>query len=291
LGAFSGGNEEDRLIRAIDLRRSWIPGGSRIRYPLLHDDNRGQAWRRWWGIPASRSCRQGIGRAATPPRRGTCIDLAAGAGTAVGLSSGSRGTTPSAAGAWATGAAATARRRSFSPGGARAPEGAGSHAARRRRGADGEEGRGGHAVELGPASGAEQRGWEALRAIGWTIQRPRSRPVRAAAPEKQAAFKICSPKPSPRRPRAIPARRSRPSQRRCSRAATGRGGGDLRDGPADAGRPGAPRKRRRARGPGELVVARRRPRLTPEQNAGPAAWVEAGPDPGRDGRCAGGGST
>ena len=36
---------------------------------------------------------------------------------------------------------------------------------------------------------AEQRGWEALRAIGWTIQRPQPRHARAAGPEAQAGFK------------------------------------------------------------------------------------------------------
>jgi len=61
------------------------------------------------------------------------------------------------------------------------------------------------AVGLGLASVAEQRGWEALRAIGWTIQRPRPRHVRAASPEEQEAFKKSSPKPLPRRPRATPA--------------------------------------------------------------------------------------
>jgi transposase len=66
------------------------------------------------------------------------------------------------------------------------------------------------AGELGLASVAPQRGWEALRAIGWTIQRPRPRHVRAASPEEQAAFKKNSPKSSPRRPRATPARSSRP---------------------------------------------------------------------------------
>nr|MBA3587423.1 helix-turn-helix domain-containing protein [Chloroflexota bacterium] len=33
------------------------------------------------------------------------------------------------------------------------------------------------AAALGVAQVAEQRGWEALRAIGWTIQRPRPRHV------------------------------------------------------------------------------------------------------------------
>ena len=62
------------------------------------------------------------------------------------------------------------------------------------------------AAELGLASVAEQRGWEALRAIGWTIQRPRPRHVRAATPDERGAFKKTSARPSPRRPSAIPAR-------------------------------------------------------------------------------------
>lgn len=59
------------------------------------------------------------------------------------------------------------------------------------------------AAELGLALVAEQRGWEALRAIGWTIQRPRPRHVRAATPDEQAAFKKSLPKPSPRSAPAI----------------------------------------------------------------------------------------
>ncbi len=62
------------------------------------------------------------------------------------------------------------------------------------------------AAALGVAQVAEQRGWEALRAIGWTIQRPRPRHVRVATPEEQEEFKKSSPKPSPRRRSAIPAR-------------------------------------------------------------------------------------
>ena len=62
------------------------------------------------------------------------------------------------------------------------------------------------AAELGLAQVAEQRGWEALRAIGWTIQRPRPQHARAATPEEQDAFKKSSPRPSPRNRPAIPAR-------------------------------------------------------------------------------------
>jgi transposase len=67
------------------------------------------------------------------------------------------------------------------------------------------------AAELGLASVAEQRGWEALRAIEWTLQRPRPRHARAATPEEQAAFKKNSPRWSPRRRSAIRAPQSRPS--------------------------------------------------------------------------------
>ena len=62
------------------------------------------------------------------------------------------------------------------------------------------------ATELGLERVAEQRGWEALRAMGWTIQRPRPRHARAASAEEQAEYKKASRKPSPRRPSAIPAR-------------------------------------------------------------------------------------
>ena len=66
------------------------------------------------------------------------------------------------------------------------------------------------ASELGLERVAQQRGWEALRAIGWTIQRPRPRHAKAAGPEGQAEFKKSSPKPLPKRRSAIPARSSRP---------------------------------------------------------------------------------
>jgi transposase len=62
------------------------------------------------------------------------------------------------------------------------------------------------AAELGLAKVAEQRGWEALRAVGWTIQRPRPRHARAASPEAQAEYKKASRKPSPKRQSATPAR-------------------------------------------------------------------------------------
>ena len=61
------------------------------------------------------------------------------------------------------------------------------------------------AAELGLAKVVEQRGWEALRAVGWTIQRPRPRHARAASPEAQAEYKKASRKRSPKRQSAIPA--------------------------------------------------------------------------------------
>ena len=60
------------------------------------------------------------------------------------------------------------------------------------------------AAALGVGHVAEQRGWEALRAIGWRIQRPRPQHAQAASPEEQAAFKKSWRRPSPRRRSAIP---------------------------------------------------------------------------------------
>ena len=61
------------------------------------------------------------------------------------------------------------------------------------------------ATALGLARVAEQRGWEALRAIGWTIQRPRPRHAQATPSEAQSALKKSLPRPSPRKLSAIPA--------------------------------------------------------------------------------------
>jgi transposase len=48
------------------------------------------------------------------------------------------------------------------------------------------------AGELGLTSVAVQRGWEALRAIGWSIQTPRPEHPDRATPEEQAEFKKSS---------------------------------------------------------------------------------------------------
>src|ERR671917_1364354 len=45
------------------------------------------------------------------------------------------------------------------------------------------------ARHLGLAQVHPQRGWEALRRLGWSPQAPRPRHARAAGPEEQAAFK------------------------------------------------------------------------------------------------------
>ena len=62
-----------------------------------------------------------------------------------------------------------------------------------------------------------QRGWEALKRIGWSPQAPRPRHARAATPEEQAAFKRGSRRRRRGPGRRIPAGRSR-SGRRTSTA-------------------------------------------------------------------------
>ena len=69
------------------------------------------------------------------------------------------------------------------------------------------------AGELGLVKVAPQRGWDALQAIGWSIQRPRPRNPASATPEAREAFKKSSAKPWPRRPRLIRTSPSRSSPR------------------------------------------------------------------------------
>jgi len=52
------------------------------------------------------------------------------------------------------------------------------------------------AGELGLAEVSSQRGWEALKAVGYTIQKPRPRHAGAATPDEQEAFKKSSRKSS-----------------------------------------------------------------------------------------------
>ena len=54
------------------------------------------------------------------------------------------------------------------------------------------------ASELGLAAVLPQRGWEALKAIGWSVQKPRPRHPASATPEEREAFKKSWSRPSPR---------------------------------------------------------------------------------------------
>src|SRR5918999_929018 len=75
------------------------------------------------------------------------------------------------------------------------------------------------ARHLGLAQVHPQRGWEALKRIGWSIQAPRPRPARAAAPEQRADFKRGSRRPSRRPKRPIPTARSRSGPRTSTASA------------------------------------------------------------------------
>lgn len=65
------------------------------------------------------------------------------------------------------------------------------------------------AGELGVLRVAPQRGWEALKAVGWSIQAPRPRNPKTASPEAAEAFKKSWPRPSPRRRPSTRSARSR----------------------------------------------------------------------------------
>ena len=69
------------------------------------------------------------------------------------------------------------------------------------------------ADELGLAKLAPQRGWEALKALGWSIQKPRPRNPKAATQDEQEAFKKKSPRSSPKRRKPTQAFLSKPSRR------------------------------------------------------------------------------
>jgi hypothetical protein len=69
------------------------------------------------------------------------------------------------------------------------------------------------AGELGLKAVALQPGWEALKAIGWTIQTPRPCHPAAATPEEQEAFNKSSNRLSRRRGRSSRTNRSRVSPR------------------------------------------------------------------------------
>jgi transposase len=67
------------------------------------------------------------------------------------------------------------------------------------------------ARELGLTSVAVQRGWEALKACGMSIQTPRPKNPKSATPEEAAIFKKASKTPSPKKRTSIPSGRSRSS--------------------------------------------------------------------------------
>ncbi len=75
------------------------------------------------------------------------------------------------------------------------------------------------ARHLGLAKVHPQRGWEALKRIGWSIQAPRPRNPRAATPERRAAFKRGSARRSPAPGRPIPTGRSRSGPRTSTASA------------------------------------------------------------------------
>jgi transposase len=69
------------------------------------------------------------------------------------------------------------------------------------------------AGELGLAAVLPQRGWEALKAIGWSVQKPRPRHPASATPEEREAFKKGWSRPSPRKERSTRTNRSRSGPR------------------------------------------------------------------------------
>jgi transposase len=75
------------------------------------------------------------------------------------------------------------------------------------------------ARRLGLAKVHPQRGWEALRRIGWSPQAPRPRHARAAGPEEQAAFKGGSRRRWRKPRRRIPTGRSRSGPRTSTASA------------------------------------------------------------------------
>lgn len=65
------------------------------------------------------------------------------------------------------------------------------------------------ASELGLAEVAAQRGWEALKAVGWSIQAPRPRNPKAASADDEAAYKKSLPTRWPKKRASIRTSRSR----------------------------------------------------------------------------------
>ena len=75
------------------------------------------------------------------------------------------------------------------------------------------------AARLGLAKVHAQRGWEALKRVGWSIQAPRPRHPRAATPERREALKGGSTRRSRRPRRRTPIGRSRSGPRTSTASA------------------------------------------------------------------------
>ena len=69
------------------------------------------------------------------------------------------------------------------------------------------------AEQLGLETVAVQRGWDALQAVGWSLQRPRPKNPKSASDEDTEAFKKNSPTRLRRSRPLIPTRRSRSTPR------------------------------------------------------------------------------
>ena len=67
--------------------------------------------------------------------------------------------------------------------------------------------------QLGLTALASQRGWEALQAIGWSIQSPRPKNPKSATPEEAEVFKKVSARLSAKKSTNIPTSRSRSGPR------------------------------------------------------------------------------
>jgi len=75
------------------------------------------------------------------------------------------------------------------------------------------------AGELGRAAVLPQRGWEALKAIKWSVQKPRPRHPAAATPEEREAFKKSWSRPSLTREPSTRISRSRSGPRTSTASA------------------------------------------------------------------------
>jgi transposase len=75
------------------------------------------------------------------------------------------------------------------------------------------------AGELGLAAVLPQRGWEALKAINWSVQKPRPRHPASATPEEREVFKKSWPRWSRRKPQSTRTHRLRSGPRTSTASA------------------------------------------------------------------------